>query len=78
MSIFFFGHNLVYFAHRDMSDTSVKSCAHGLYFVFLHLRTLCNLLGRYDLKTKNGMFLAYNCVIFSHGIMCSTTIESPQ
>ena len=24
------------------------------------------------------MFLAYNCVIFSHGIMCSTTVESSQ
>ena len=24
------------------------------------------------------MLLAYNCVIFSHGIMCSTTAESSQ
>ena len=32
VSIFFFLHNLVNFARRDMCDTSMKSCAHWLYF----------------------------------------------
>ena len=58
VSNFFFLHNFVDFARRDMCDTCMKSCAHGLYFVFLYLRALCNLWGRYDPKTeKNADFL---------------------
>ena len=48
----FFLCNFVNFAHRDMCDTSNESCAQGLYFFFLHLRTLSNLWGRYDPKTE--------------------------
>ena len=58
VSNFFFLHNLANFARRDMCSTSMKSCAHGLYFAFLHLRALYNLWGRYDPKTeKNTDFL---------------------
>ena len=75
-----------------MCDNSMKTCAHALYFIFLHLkalsyaerpdylpdciailggiisvegidlRALCNLWGRYDLKTKKkGSFSTCNC-----------------
>ena len=58
MSNFFFRHSSVDFAHSDMCRTSMKSCAHGLYSVFLHLRALCNLWGRYNPNTvKNADFV---------------------
>ena len=57
-----------------MCSTSMKSCAHGLYFVFLHLRALYNLWGRYDPKTeKNADFLLVT-VLF----LLIETSEIPQ
>ena len=64
-------------AHRGMYNTSKESCVQGLDFIFLHLRALSNLWGRYDPKNekKAGVF-ACNCVISSHRIKCNACIES--
>ena len=52
----------------------MKSCAHGLYFVFLHLRALDNLWGRYDPKTeKNTDFL-----LVTVSFLLIETSEIPQ
>ena len=58
-----------------MCDTSTKSCDQGLYFVYLHLRPLSKLWGRYDPKTGKSSLFACNCVISSHRIMCNASIE---
>ena len=74
MSNIFFLHNLADFASRDICSTSMKSCAHGLYFVFLHLRALFNLWGRYDPKTeKNTDFLPVTV-----SFLLKETSEIPQ
>ena len=52
MSNFFFLHNFVSFARRNMCDTAMERCVLGPYFFFLHLRSLSNLWGRCDLITK--------------------------
>ena len=54
VSNFFFRHNLVDFTRRDMCGTSMKSCIHVLYFVFLHLTALCNLWRCYEPKTEKN------------------------
>ena len=41
-------------AHRGMYNTSKESCVQGLDFIFLHLRALSNLWGRYDPKTEKS------------------------
>ena len=38
-----------------MYDTSKWSCAEGLHFLFLHLRALSNLWGRYDPKSEKKL-----------------------
>ena len=37
-----------------MYNTSKESCVQGLDFIFLHLRALSNLWGRYDPKTEKA------------------------
>ena len=77
MSKFSFLTNFVNSAHRGMYNTSKESCVQGLDFIFLHLRALSNLWGRYDPKTeKKADVFACNCVISSHRIKCNTCIES--
>ena len=53
-----------------------KAVTQGLDFIFLHLRALSNLWGRYDPKTEKSWLFACNCVISSHRIKCKTCIES--
>ena len=77
MSKFSFLPNVVNSVHRGMYNTSKKSYVQGLDFIFLHLRALSNLWGRYDPKTEKKLtFFACNCVISSHRIKCNTCIES--
>ena len=38
-----------------MYNTSKESCVQGLDFIFLHLRALSNLWGRYDPKTEKKL-----------------------
>ena len=79
ISFFFFLYNLVSFVRTDMCDTSMKSCVHGLYFVFLHLRALSNLRGCYDPKIeKKNLFFFFVTVISSHRIKCNISVESSQ
>ena len=49
---FFVLHNFVSFARRNMCNTPNQSCVLWLHFFFSRLRSLSNLWGRYDLKTK--------------------------
>ena len=44
--------NRVISLRRIMYNASVESSHQGLHFIFLHLRLLKNLWGRYDPKTK--------------------------
>ena len=53
MPRFSYPHNLVNSTLRDMCYTSMESCFQGLSFIYLHLRPLNNLWGRYDLKPEN-------------------------
>ena len=53
MSRFSCPHNSVNATLRDMCYASMKSCFQGLSFIYLHLRPLNNLWGRYDPKTEN-------------------------
>ena len=53
MSRFSYPHNSVNATLRDMCYASMKSCFQGLSFIYLHLRPLNNLWGRYDPKTEN-------------------------
>ena len=53
MSRFSCPHNSVNATLRDMCYVSMKSCFQGLSFIYLHLRPLNNLWGRYDPKTEN-------------------------
>ena len=57
MSKFSFLTNFVNSAQRGMYNTSKESCVQGLDFIFLHLRALSNLWGRYDPKTEKKLFL---------------------
>ena len=57
MSKFSFLTNFVDSTHRGMYNTSKESCVQGLHFIFLHLRALSNLWGRYDPKTEKNTFL---------------------
>ena len=56
--------NFVNAAHRGMYDTSKESCVQGLDFIFLHLRVLSNLWGRYDPKTEKKADLLLVIVSF--------------
>ena len=47
--------NFVNSAHRGIYNTSKESCVQGLDFIFLHLRALSNLWGRYDPKTEKKL-----------------------
>ena len=88
MSKFSFLTNFVNSAHRGMYNTSKESCVQGFDFIFLHLRALSNLWGRYDPKTEKKLtfllvivsFLLVEssvyCVISSRRIKCNTCIES--
>ena len=50
--------NFVNSTHRGMYNTSKESCVQGIDFIFLHLRVLSNLWGRYDPKAeKKAVFL---------------------
>ena len=53
MSRFSYPHNLVNSTLRDMCYTSMESCFEGLSFIYLHVRPLHSLWGRYDPKTEN-------------------------
>ena len=53
MSRFSYPHNSVKATLRDMCYASMESCFQGLSFIYLHLRPLNNLWGRYDPKTVN-------------------------
>ena len=53
MSRFSYPHNVVNSTLRDMCYTSMENCFQGLSFIYLHLRPLNNLWGRYDPKTEN-------------------------
>ena len=68
--------NFVDSTHRGMYNTSKESSVQGLHFIFLHLRALSNLWGRYDPKTEKTDVFACNCVISSHRIKCNSCIES--
>ena len=54
VSKFSFLPNFVNSVHRGMYNTSKKSYVQGLHFIFLHLRALNNLWGRYDPKTEKS------------------------
>ena len=54
VSKFSFLPNFVNSAHRGMYNTSKESCVQGLDFIFLHLRALSNLWGRYGPKTEKS------------------------
>ena len=66
MSKFSFLPNFVNSVHRGMYNTSKKSYVQELDFIFLHLRALSNLWGRYDPKTEKTDIFGCNCVI-CHG-----------
>ena len=55
MPKFSFLPNFVNSVHRGMYNTSKKSYVQGLDFIFLHLRDLSNLWGRYDPKTEKKL-----------------------
>ena len=54
VSKFSFLTNFVDSTHRGMYNTSKESCVQGLHFIFLHLRALSNLWGRYDPKPEKN------------------------
>ena len=54
VSKFSFLTNFVDSVHRGMYNTSKESCVQGLDFIFLHLRALSNIWGRYDPKTEKN------------------------
>ena len=72
MSKFSFLTNFVNSAHRGMYNTSKESCVQGLDFIFLHLRALSNLWGRYDPKTEKK--LTFLLVIVSFLLIESSVI----
>ena len=53
MSRFSYPHTSVNSTLRDICYASMESCFQGLSFIYLHLRPLNNLWGRYDPKTEN-------------------------
>ena len=57
VSKFSFLPNFVNSVHRGMYNTSKKSYVQELDFIFLHLRALSNLWGRYDPTLKKLTFL---------------------
>ena len=57
-----------------MYNTSKKSYVQGLDFIFLHLRALSNLWGRYDPKTEKK--LTYLLVIGSFPLIESSVIPA--
>ena len=59
-----------------MCHTSMKSYDQGLYFIYLHLRSMNKLWGHYDPKTENMADFAYNCAIPSHRIKCNASIKT--
>ena len=74
MSKFSFVTNFVNYAHRGMYNTSKESCVQGLDFIFLHLRALSNLWGRYDPKTEKK--LSFLLVIVSFLLIESSVIPA--
>ena len=73
MSKFSFLPIFVNSVHRGMYNTSKKSYVQGLHFIFLHLRALSNLWGRYDPKTEKITFLL---VIVSFPLIESSVIPA--
>ena len=57
-----------------MYNTSKKSYVQGLDFIFLHLRALSNLWGRYDLK--NWKKLTFLLIIVSLPLIESSVIPA--
>ena len=49
-----------------MCDTSMNSCDQGLYFVYLNLRPLNKLWGRYDPKTETLTSFLLVTMLFLH------------
>ena len=74
MSKFSFLPNFVNSVHRGMYNTSKKSYVQGLVFIFLHLRALSNLWGRYDPKTEKK--LTFLLVIVSFLLIESSVIPA--
>ena len=74
MSKFSFLPNFVNFVHRGMYNTSKKSYVQGFDFIFLHLRALSNLWGRYDPKTEKK--LTFLLVIVSFLLTESSVIPA--
>ena len=74
VSKFSFLTNFVNSAHRGMYNTSKESCVPGLDFIFLHLRALSNLWGRYDPKTEKK--LTFLLVIVSFLLIESSVIPA--
>ena len=63
-SKFSFVPNFVNSAHRGMYNASKESCVQGLDFIFLYLRALSNLWGRYDPKTEKKLTFLFVIVLF--------------
>ena len=61
-------------AHRGMYNTSKEICVQGLDFIFLHLRALSNLWGRYDPKSEKK--LTFLLVIVSFLLIESSVIPA--
>ena len=74
MSKFSFLPNFVDSVHRGMYNTSKKSYVQELDFIFLHLRALSNLWGRYDPKTEKK--LTFLVVIVSFLLIESSVIPA--
>ena len=74
MSKFSFLPIFVNSVHRGMYNTSKKSYVQGLDFIFLHLRALSNLWGRYDPKTEKK--LTFLLVIVSFPLIESSVIPA--
>ena len=64
MSKFSFVPSFVNSTHRGMYNTSKESCVQWLDFIFLHLRALSNLWGRYNPKTEKKLTFLFVIVSF--------------